>query len=793
MRDWKSSSTPPLVESQSDPPAADRRLQALMHRRMLQRKARNQAVSADAGAAVEKAETSGGEPLPAPLKRSFEQSLGADLSGVRVHSGSESAEANQAMGARAYASGDHIHFGAGEYQPSTGGGRELLAHEVVHAVQQSRRGAGLQCKAQAGGGDAQEQEADDKAQEMTHSAAVKHDLVKEIDVVAGEIEIESNKAAAGEASFELNHRLIYVERLIGQLEPSQHRPVAHALDRMSAAVAQTHNEAFVARANEIRRLVGLPPAEHLAKPGKPEAGSPKQALGATLELVRDRAREITQKIKPGSDEEQGPVAHLNQDLTEVSHILKEAEKNGEDVDSLKEATKKLALQALAELRKIQRRSSDGDLRLGVAELRDAYGVADANDREVLHERDVEQQAETHDERLAQERETRRQPQGREFFWGPDGDKHYQEEQEAYHEFDKIEEDADPKQEIPNALSSVAQAMEGAFRAAQLKLAKLADVAGITDEEKKNPPGFFESLLETVASAALQEGMGDLIGGLVTKGLEEGLLKDAVSGWVSGVWNGFTENVGERLKGEGGAQENKYARIEFFESQAQALNETNTKQAVNLFAMLGPQLQQDPDPFAVIQRLRSLYIDIATQTDAMADRQYQVSLAKWCTYLAQAGTGGDGKSDTDMTKTGSLGERFVVDSVNQPTHKPPNGILIVHGKYMSDMDKKVWLVGGQIHGLNEELRKELGKQQMREIGIPMLIEVGTLLEDGKFLIRINESRQITAEADTVGETRLREIGREYGLGDHASLDDIAAELFSQEMSRLRPGQEFELKG
>src|SRR5262249_47005035 len=67
----------------------------------------------------------------------FERSLGADLSGVRVHTGAESQAAADAVGARAYTVGKDIHFAAGTYAPQDPFGLHLLAHEVAHTVQQS--------------------------------------------------------------------------------------------------------------------------------------------------------------------------------------------------------------------------------------------------------------------------------------------------------------------------------------------------------------------------------------------------------------------------------------------------------------------------------------------------------------------------------------------------------------------------------------------------------------------------------------------------------------------------------
>jgi hypothetical protein len=93
-------------------------------------------VAAGAEQAVAAASTSSGFSLPTQIRRSFETSLGADLSAVRIHTGADSAKAASAVGARAYAVGQDIHFNAGQYNPSSSGGLHLLAHEVAHTVQQ---------------------------------------------------------------------------------------------------------------------------------------------------------------------------------------------------------------------------------------------------------------------------------------------------------------------------------------------------------------------------------------------------------------------------------------------------------------------------------------------------------------------------------------------------------------------------------------------------------------------------------------------------------------------------------
>jgi hypothetical protein len=117
------------------------------------------------------ASTSTGAGLPAPLQGRLEGALGVDLSGVRVHTGGESAAAAQAVGARAYTSGQDIHFGAGRFDPASGDGERLIAHEVAHTVQQ-RGGAGAhQNKLEISApGDALEREADTFADQFAAGA-----------------------------------------------------------------------------------------------------------------------------------------------------------------------------------------------------------------------------------------------------------------------------------------------------------------------------------------------------------------------------------------------------------------------------------------------------------------------------------------------------------------------------------------------------------------------------------------------------------------------------------------------
>ena len=93
----------------------------------------------DVGPDVEKniQQTQGnGQSLPDKVRTPMEQAFGADFSGVRVHTGSEADSLNRSMSARAFTTGQDIFFANGEFNPDSAGGRETLAHELTHVVQQ---------------------------------------------------------------------------------------------------------------------------------------------------------------------------------------------------------------------------------------------------------------------------------------------------------------------------------------------------------------------------------------------------------------------------------------------------------------------------------------------------------------------------------------------------------------------------------------------------------------------------------------------------------------------------------
>lgn len=83
-----------------------------------------------------------GHPLDASTRAYMEARFGHDFSRVRVHADAVAAESARAVNALAYTVGSHVVFAKGQYAPSSSGGRDLLAHELAHVIQQGERTPG---------------------------------------------------------------------------------------------------------------------------------------------------------------------------------------------------------------------------------------------------------------------------------------------------------------------------------------------------------------------------------------------------------------------------------------------------------------------------------------------------------------------------------------------------------------------------------------------------------------------------------------------------------------------------
>jgi len=84
---------------------------------------------------------SSGTPLPGDIRDEMQERLGHDFSAVRVHTDDGEASTADVIGANAFTVGRDVAFGSGRFAPGTIEGKQLLAHELAHVVQQSRGGS----------------------------------------------------------------------------------------------------------------------------------------------------------------------------------------------------------------------------------------------------------------------------------------------------------------------------------------------------------------------------------------------------------------------------------------------------------------------------------------------------------------------------------------------------------------------------------------------------------------------------------------------------------------------------
>ena len=77
-----------------------------------------------------------GEPLDFATRADMESRFGHSFRDVRIHTDALAAESARAEYAHAYTVGEHIVFDSGQYRPESPQGRQLLAHELAHTIQQ---------------------------------------------------------------------------------------------------------------------------------------------------------------------------------------------------------------------------------------------------------------------------------------------------------------------------------------------------------------------------------------------------------------------------------------------------------------------------------------------------------------------------------------------------------------------------------------------------------------------------------------------------------------------------------
>ncbi len=213
------------------------------------------AASSSIEAQIASAMASGGESLPDEAQSWLQRSLGmANPEAIVIHDDSEAHDLCDQLAALAFTTSNHIFFGAGEYDPDSDAGRELLAHEAVHTMQQGATEGGAEADA-----DLDEHAADAESSEVT-------------DDLLGELGLDDPATAATDA--DIDHVAVQAQSLQREAwdEEETSESATDSADTADAASATddsdlgNHDDAV---AGEEQALDSIDPTNEVDKPKLP--------------------------------------------------------------------------------------------------------------------------------------------------------------------------------------------------------------------------------------------------------------------------------------------------------------------------------------------------------------------------------------------------------------------------------------------------------------------------------------------------------------------------------------------
>ncbi len=136
----KSSQPLDVARTVSDPGAASEssllELQRLAGNASVSRMFTGEEQDAPASPVLDVVGKGGGSPLEGGLRGEMESRLDADFSDVRVHTDGKASESARSVQAKAYTVGSDVVFQSDHWSPGSDQGKQTLAHELTHVVQQ---------------------------------------------------------------------------------------------------------------------------------------------------------------------------------------------------------------------------------------------------------------------------------------------------------------------------------------------------------------------------------------------------------------------------------------------------------------------------------------------------------------------------------------------------------------------------------------------------------------------------------------------------------------------------------
>jgi hypothetical protein len=113
-------------------------LQTKEEEETIQQKSKNNSSRTNIESKIKNSKGKGNTMDPKTLQL-MESQFGASFKHIKIHTDAQAEELCEELGAQAFTNGNDIFFNKGKYNPNSNTGKHLLAHELTHTIQQSKK------------------------------------------------------------------------------------------------------------------------------------------------------------------------------------------------------------------------------------------------------------------------------------------------------------------------------------------------------------------------------------------------------------------------------------------------------------------------------------------------------------------------------------------------------------------------------------------------------------------------------------------------------------------------------
>ena len=196
-----------------------------------------------------------GQALAPDLQGKMGEAMGADFSGVKVHTDGEADRLNRSLESKAFATGKDVFFRQGAYESESESGQELIAHELTHVLQQGAGGEQVQGKCDECEGKEKEEEGSIQAKLTIGEVGDKYE--QEADAVAAEVVKQINSPSSNES---IERKTDSVVKPTVEIKPSNSSQLHSQLQRQTVVGSPVVNSSVTRNLLSklsLRRLGGI--------------------------------------------------------------------------------------------------------------------------------------------------------------------------------------------------------------------------------------------------------------------------------------------------------------------------------------------------------------------------------------------------------------------------------------------------------------------------------------------------------------------------------------------------------